>query len=364
MKVGILTFHFNYNYGAVLQTYASVAVLRALGHEVEVVNHIPPYFEHEPRHFRGLGFTTGQWPETLPKRLRAMPRRLAFDRFRAEYLPLGKPVSVKSRHTLASAYDVLYVGSDQVWNLNWMNGFDGFYFCDFLSKSSRARAIAYAPCFGTKVQPADRLRQAGPLLRQFHAVGVRNRMSADVVKDATDHTVKVVCDPTMLHDFNDLRRPLVGAYILVYSLAESEISRAQTYALELAKKNGIPIWFIANDHHETAEWADRIVRAAGPAEWLNLIAGSFAVVTDSFHGAIFAMKYNKPLQAYSSGWRAGRLVELFEMVGVPVQREDHEDALVWSVGADNHEIFGEIHQRVENVSRHSCEWLSSRLEQI
>ena len=33
MKIGILTFHYPWNYGAVLQAYASVQILKEMGHE-------------------------------------------------------------------------------------------------------------------------------------------------------------------------------------------------------------------------------------------------------------------------------------------------------------------------------------------
>ena len=39
MKVGILTFHNAYNYGAVLQTYATQEIVKSYGHEVEIIDY-------------------------------------------------------------------------------------------------------------------------------------------------------------------------------------------------------------------------------------------------------------------------------------------------------------------------------------
>ncbi|MDO4842811.1 MAG: polysaccharide pyruvyl transferase family protein, partial [Phoenicibacter congonensis] len=39
MKIGILTFHYACNYGAMLQTYATQELLRSMGHDVRVVDY-------------------------------------------------------------------------------------------------------------------------------------------------------------------------------------------------------------------------------------------------------------------------------------------------------------------------------------
>ena len=41
MKIGILTFHWPENYGAVLQAYALQSYLTDLGHDVEIINYRP-----------------------------------------------------------------------------------------------------------------------------------------------------------------------------------------------------------------------------------------------------------------------------------------------------------------------------------
>lgn len=42
MKIGILTPHYAYNYGAVLQAFALLHTLRSLGHEALIINRRPP----------------------------------------------------------------------------------------------------------------------------------------------------------------------------------------------------------------------------------------------------------------------------------------------------------------------------------
>ena len=45
MKIGILTFHRAYNYGAVLQCYALKSVLSNMGHDVYVIDYRQPAIE-------------------------------------------------------------------------------------------------------------------------------------------------------------------------------------------------------------------------------------------------------------------------------------------------------------------------------
>ena len=45
MKIGILTFHWATNYGAVLQCYALQTYLESLGHKVNVINYKPSFFD-------------------------------------------------------------------------------------------------------------------------------------------------------------------------------------------------------------------------------------------------------------------------------------------------------------------------------
>ena len=45
MKIGILTFHCAYNFGAMLQCYALQEFISSLGYETHVINYRPQYLE-------------------------------------------------------------------------------------------------------------------------------------------------------------------------------------------------------------------------------------------------------------------------------------------------------------------------------
>lgn len=123
MRIGILTFHWAQNYGAVLQCYALKRKLEELGHDVFVIDRLPRY--------RGV--------------LRALYHRVSykhylswikFSRFNRVYL-MPKTRAYHSSESLFRKFskeqlDVVVVGSDQLWRWNIM-GYN--YFLDFVDKN-------------------------------------------------------------------------------------------------------------------------------------------------------------------------------------------------------------------------------------
>jgi hypothetical protein len=332
MKVGVITFHFNYNYGAVLQCYATCMALRSLGHEPEVINYVPPYFRPDADHHRGLGLRNGKFIAAATRRLLEMRRRIRFNLFRKKYLPLTGRLSQVELRRHALQYDTIVVGSDQVWNLHWMDHFDGFYFGDFVAPSQRL--ISYASCFGRKDQPEDRLINAGSLLQRFDAVSVRNDSSRELATKATGSVPAKMADPTLLHDFVELLpAPPTGGRrdIVIYVLAESELSTARRLAEAEQRRRGGRIVFIGNNHVRSVPWANLNRTAMDPVEWLRAIKSAEFFITDSFHGAIFAAKFATPALIYTNGWRAARLTDLCASLHIPAHPDSTEDMRYWQL---------------------------------
>lgn len=111
-----------------------------------------------------------------------------------------------------------------------------------------------------------------------------------------------------------------------------------------------------------APWADIKIWEAGPAEWLYLIANAQFVYTDSFHGAIFALKHRRPFVVYyAEEWRSPRLMDLAQRyrLGGSVAN-DHaslEKCLSSGTFGDHEESFRLIAQHVAD----SMEYLRNAL---
>ncbi len=321
MKIGTITFQYAFNYGAVLQCLALQRALSGLGVETEVVNYFPPS-ERKIPWWRGWGILYGRFLETSFRRgvdfIYGPKMRQKFDEFRDEYLSLSDVCSDENVQSATMVYDALIVGSDQIWN----HPKSPTYFLDW-NPEFQGKRISYAASFGQAHQPAENLSDYGRWLRCFDALSVRDELSREMVGRLSGLDAEVVADPTFLVDMDDVKKDFLlsyDEYLLVYVLGD-EISGGHRGMLDVLRKElgDIPVVAVIPSAHKPhhCPWADRKVWRAGPEEWLSLVSKAQFVYTDSFHGAVFAMKYHKPFVAYySEEARAPRLLDLSKRYGI------------------------------------------------
>lgn len=322
-RVAVLTFHFHYNYGGVLQAYGLWQALRHLGYDAVFPSTIP-------------GFCRGwvhPWAVLSPRRkgilqgLRAplteFPRRWAFDRFRRQDFPPAVAGPAWNEAIADPRLVAAIVGSDQVWNLAWMPTWEPYYFLGSLPEDSPVRRIAYAACFGTETQRADYLARAKALLDRFTAIGVRTETTRRIVETHSPIRTTTVVDPSLLHDFQELRgqRPFDGEYILVYGIRPKDFGRARDIACTLKQRTGRPIAVLVPESftlewRPAIDWADKVCEWASPADWVESIRQCNCLVTDSFHGVLFATAFRRPFLAYPQGTTAERIVDVTRRYGL------------------------------------------------
>jgi len=307
MRIGILTFHWANNYGAVLQAYGLANALQTMGHTVRFIDYTPP--GHGLRWWQGWGFRSGR---ELPARVLW---RLRFEWFRKRHLPTTPQCRSRTDLTAVSRrLDAVIVGSDQVWNGHLTGSFDPTYFLDFVD-DHRCRRISYAACFGDTRQPQETVDRAGALLTRFHALSVRNEMSADLVESFSAARPEVVLDPTLLCDYSQFLGATSKAapYIAVYYLAHPQPSHGLEVLRIVKKRLNLPMVLIGTD--ADVSWADRTVLSAGPVDWLRILKGAAFVCTDSFHGTIFSIKLKKAFIVWR-GYRPDRLQDYLGRCGL------------------------------------------------
>lgn len=307
MKVGILTFHWANNYGAVLQAYALVNALKKRGHSVRFIDYAPR--GQRLSWWRGWGFQSGK---EMPARTMW---RLRFEWFRRCHIPTTRSCrSKKDLQVIAKNFDAIIVGSDQVWNGHIADAFESAYFLDFL-EDQRCRRISYAACFGDPNQPPETIAKAGELLKRFQFLSVRNEMSARLVESLTGKRPEVVLDPTLMHDYAEFLRPRrhEKGYIAVYYLAHQHLSLGLDVLSILKERVGLPVILIGADAH--ASWAERRILSAGPLQWLRILSGASFICTDSFHSTVFATNFRKPFIVWA-GYRPARIQDFLSSCGL------------------------------------------------
>lgn len=320
MKVGILTLHSGANFGGTLQCYALYNVLKSMDLDVEVIDYRPQlqnslftrllYNITSARSFSDLVIFFKSGISGTNNRKVTPASVKTFDKFRAENIVLSERVNENSISNIIDNYDVIIVGSDQVWG-----GYRApklVYFGEF-GKKYNGILMSYAACAISLKYPYIRGAKLKKLLKRFNAKSVRDSFAQNIVKRLSGDTAQVVLDPTLLYNFDKfVSTPIYDEpYILVYQLGEDIKSGSVEAVEQIKRERNINKVVCVTNYDKDFPYADIIVRDATPQDWVSLIANSAFVFTDSFHSIIFSLKYRKDFIAYyTEQSRASRLIEL------------------------------------------------------
>lgn len=321
MKVGIITYHYGANYGGVLQCLALQTAVSQLGHEVEIINFIPDTHRRTPI-WRGWEFHKvglAKAPARLVQLRHGSKCLRAFDEFRADNLSLSEPVhSLENLRSIAGRYDAIITGSDQIWNFRCSPA----YFLD-LDDRFTGKRISYAACCTQENQPADRIGPVGAWVRKFNHVSVRDAFSQKAIQNASGSQPQIVCDPTLLMKSDwllDRSEVCAAPRILVYRLGKPFTTDMKAVLEHLKSKTGFQAseGIVAStfNPHTSAE-TDLVHYHLGPQEWVRKIHGAGILVTDSYHGILFALRMQVPFLAYCEELeRSPRLRDLSRRFGL------------------------------------------------
>lgn len=281
MKIGILTFHYAYNYGAVLQAEALYSFLRQQGHDVGFVN----YFNKEVKGFYGVidkrGIKRNSPIVIIKKIIRFRRFQKYIDGFR-----YFKPEKICNKGYL----DAIIVGSDQVWNIDLTKGFDDYY---WMNISYGGIKIAYAASMNSDSINLSYMNEIERLLKNFDFISVRESSLQKELLNLSLKGVELVVDPTLLispeYWLDKVGGISDGKYVLAYPLRdgrkvmEESKKLADAYGLKLFVLRGMPTASLKKQNREFAD----------PMDFLKLFANASYVVTSSFHGTAFSIVFKK-----------------------------------------------------------------------
>lgn len=304
MTIGHLTLLHGYNYGGMLQAYATQAILKSHGHTVITLDY-HPWKKYDL--IRKASFFSKPIYEYFRRLLdtRAFSGVDAFDSFRKQHFEFSPPCQTRSQLSRVSqTMDCVAVGSDQIWSASWTRP---AYFLDFeLPKS--CKRVSLAACCGTPSSEAGFRSFLRKTVGRFDAVSVRNDFTARLVAECTGKSAAVVGDPTLactiptskISDFPE-------RYVLVYVINRPQSTDLTVHTLQqLARHENLHIVSVPPAECRANEElpCDSIISNISPFQWAWLIQNAALVITDSFHGTIFAAKYHRPLIVVDSGFRA------------------------------------------------------------
>lgn len=274
-KIGILTFHWATNYGAVLQCYALQEALKKLGYEVQIINYKPTKFDNNLWHF-----ILYRKFLRISEYLKDRKKEQKLSKFRNAHLKLTKRyTSISQLQTEYMDCDILITGSDQIlnpWFLEYgEKGGSSAYYLDF--GGNDIKRVAYAASFGTTQYPEHLIKRCTNYINKFRLLSSREMSGVDIFSTMGGNNVALVPDPTLLHtsDF----------YSCLLTEQASLPSSVRMYMLRGLEKE-LP----EQVHNEVRE----IITDQSIEEWLNAIRCSSHLITNSFHGLVFCILFHVP----------------------------------------------------------------------
>ena len=313
MKIGIITIQNVNNYGAELQCCALCRKLQSMGYDVEVINYL---FGIHPKHIHAGEKRTVSISLKQDIKVRLLPivqnlfclfhhknkelRNQRFDEFHATYNRLTKKVypSVQSLYEANFDYDVLCIGSDQVWNYEKGYSLEPF-FASFDKKGTRK--ISYGSSIGLSKLSPEAENVFKKELSGFTSLSVREQQASDLLHKLLNKDVDVVLDPTLLLNSNEWLEVAKTEmcpnekYVLVYIVTIKPCNYVLEVARKVAKERGLKIVRICRDAYPEHSGNDvEEILTAGPSDFVGLFSRAEFVVTNSFHGTVFSINFSKP----------------------------------------------------------------------
>lgn len=332
MRIAIQTLVGEINYGCMLQAYALQTILQRMGHKVVIINRRENSHSIQSYIYRVLSFLKCLYRIYVLRDEKyvlcnpfnyyyVVERSKLIDfslmqQFVDEYLNLSPLFrSSKSLTTYAEEqnFDCYIVGSDQVWREAYVsNIYDSFL--GYLPENNNSIKITYAASFGISEKPIslDKVECCAHLARRFNAISVREKIGKKLVKEMFGLNSTYVIDPTLLLNKDDyesvigdghLGKDKIVTYILDKSLEKEKISKIMSESLN------------CDEFHLTNYPLneDNIKQAYSVEQWLEAISNAKFVITDSFHGCVYSILFEKPFLVIANDNRGSeRFISLLE----------------------------------------------------
>lgn len=280
IKIGIITFHWGTNYGGVLQSYALQTFLEKIGFDVQIIN------------YAKISFRDSFWRCFRVRKLNEVFSNIKnyikeknIDKFRKDNLNLtDRYYSLDELQKNSLNFDCIITGSDQVWNPYGISSHGLVYFLPF--GRACAKKIAYAPSLGCVDYPKDIMLKIKPLLEDFNAISVRENSAKSILKNNGFNNVVLMPDPTLLLDKRDY---------LKFIKPKTQESKKYCFFYTLQPNQSLigSINKLISKKMDIVSTLDTYTGFQGIESWLSFINYSDFVVTNSFHGVIFCLLFNK-----------------------------------------------------------------------
>lgn len=370
MRIGILTHPLVNNYGGILQNFALQQVLNQLGHEAITVNvniqYDRPFLRmlvgwcnRLYRHYiNGENVALSINPKPSSAQSEIINRNtLNFIRKNIKLTPPVGHFTDLSKIDYEYHFDAYVIGSDQVWNA----GLCPWYFGSFITRNN-VKLVSYAASFGYDDwrMSQELTTRCAALAKNFIAISVREDSAVELCKKHLGTAAIHVIDPTLLLPKETYLKAIkmttennvLFSYILDNDNMKQSITERISEAKRLSVRDCMPSELFLRG-------LSKIERCIFPRvdQWINGFNNADFVITDSFHGTVFAILFNVPFIAIGNSRRG---LTRFESL---LRKFELEERLVTSYDealsiADRPIDFGRVNKILEFERQKALSFLS------
>lgn len=300
-KAILTTVYSGFNYGSSLQALAGKMIISHAGLECDLVKLKSLVKGRDIRlgklvtiFVRSLFLSKNSalkaYQASYKKSFVAGSEKLFYD-FSDEYLR-PKEVSWSQLKKMSCDAVACFSGSDQIWNSSTLY-VDPLYYLRFAPAYKR---VALSPSFGRDFIADYNKKKMSAWISDYPYISIREDSGVKLINEMTGKKAEHLLDPTLI--INSVQwKEVLGVqkknanYILAYFL-DTPSAEAKQRLKEL--KQALKCEIVAIPYEfEDMGYCDRTV-AAGPKEFVDLIANAVVVCTDSFHGTAFAINMHTP----------------------------------------------------------------------
>jgi len=337
-KIAILTLPLGHNYGGIIQNYALQKLLSNMGHDVVTINRRAdnPHSKikilaskYKSYFFRC--FLQSKNPKYLDYN-KVFEHNLRFLKEHVNLSPAVESTVSLADYFKKEKFNVVIVGSDQIWRPKYSPDIFFNFYLDFLQKETSIRKVAYAASFGTEEweYTEEQTKACSELIQQFNAVSVREDSGVQLCGDFLNRKEAIqVLDPTLLLEAEDYSQ-LIGQRekkngLFTYVLDDSE--GINDFIANCSKYLNLEVYTNQAKNNTNTFKSNNVEDYFMPPleGWLQGFRDADFVITDSFHGTLFSIINQKPfLSLVNMDRGASRFESILKQLGL-------EDRLVYNV---------------------------------
>lgn len=367
MKIAIMTQPLGPNYGGIIQAWALQQVLKKAGYEPVTINRQNDVKSPAYRAAR-FGYHTLQ--RILGKRKapinleRYLPDILQHTHaFIDQHISMSELLNSTEKlkaHFKREQYDAVIVGSDQTWRPKYSPNIYNF-FLDFLQGSDIKR-IAYASSFGVDEWEftEEQTRRCAPLAKQFDAISVREKSGVELCKIHLGVEATHALDPTLLlareayeELYSNIKTPEragVYTYILDQDEWKNRVVEITKQVLKRPQYSNQPKSDLS--HLSSSNLND--YKMPNLEGWIKGFSEADFVITDSFHGTVFSIIYNKQFISLINPNRgASRFYSILRELGLSDRLLDNYDKNSIENLLNKKIEYSDINKRLDSIRKKS-----------